>query len=87
MTVLWRTESTISNSHSFTLSEDVILTGYGDDKTNVLCLINKYNGQLVNTITLPSQPLWVKNAGDKIVVKTEQSTHEFSVKSSFFKSL
>ncbi len=87
MKVLWRTESNISNSHSFTLREDVILTGYGDDKTNLLCLINKYNGQLVKTITLPSQPLWVKNAGDKIVVKTEQSTHEFSVKSSFFKSL
>lgn len=87
MDVLWKTDSKISNAQSFTINDDVILSGYGDEKSNVLCLINKYNGQLIRTITLPSQPLWVKNAGDKILVKTEQSTHEFSIKSSFFKSL
>jgi len=83
---LWEGAKGLVNSENFIVYNDILIAGFSDNKGSYLKIVNKYNGLEIQSIKLPSAPLWMTIKNNRLLVKTQISTHEFEVSSTFFPS-
>ena len=69
--LLWRSQPLTSNSATFLLYKDAIITGYGfTQEDHFLYVMNQKDGRIVQTIKLKKMAEYILNKGDDIYVRT-----------------
>ncbi len=67
----WRSRPLVSNSESFAVVKDAIVTGYGfTNEPDFLYVLDRRTGAVVQRLPLPSSPEYVIAKGDRVYVRT-----------------
>jgi len=78
--VLWRSKPLVSNSANFLIVDDVLVTGYGfTNEKDFIYTLNKYSGQIVQTLPVKSGPSAILRKGDKLFVRTYNTDYVFGI--------
>lgn len=79
--ILWQSQSLVSNSCNFIVSGDTIITGYGfTDEDDHLYLLNKWTGEVYEKIQLKSMPQFFIMKDNILYVRTYNTDYEFDIK-------
>lgn len=82
---LWRSKNSSANSLSMCYNKDVLFCGYSDGTDHYINLINRLNGELVNSVKIEFPAKWLVLEGEFLEVFAGRSNYEFKMTSSFFK--
>lgn len=78
--VLWRTKPLVCNANNFELVGDVIISGYGfTAEPDFLYLINKYSGEVIKKIKVPSGPEYIIRKDNKLYARTYDTNLIFRI--------
>ena len=68
---LWRSKALVGNAHTFAVTPDYLLSGYGfTAEPDYLYLLDRRTGRIVDRLALPSGPEKITRSGRNFVVRT-----------------
>lgn len=78
--ILWRTQSLVSNANNFEVIDDVIICGYGfTDEKDFLYEIDINTGKVIKEITLKSAPTYIIKKNNTLYIRTYNTDYEFLI--------
>lgn len=80
MSILWRTDSLVSNGYNFQIIDDVIISGYGfTDEPDFLYQIDTSSGKVIDKIPLKTAAEYIIKKDNVLYVRTYNMNYEFEV--------
>lgn len=78
--VIWKSKNLSSNANNFAILDDIIYAGYGfTDEKDYIYEINKYTGEIINTIPVKTGPDYLYIRDGHLYVRTYDTNYEFEL--------
>lgn len=78
-TVVWKSRPLSSNADNFAIADDIIYCGYGfTDEDDFIYQVNKYTGEIINTIPVKTGPDYFYVRDGHLFVRTYNTNYEFA---------